>query len=726
MNIPENEIREKIQKSINSFAKSLDINEAVESSISSDREVHSRLVSKIRSLLHISNDQRVYEADVLEKLLELNGIFYRQSTINSALGFHQVVHLRFEAKTKTIYLAYYKNGNYVLYNPIDDTLVKGSDCRADLLTVVYELFPLLPENLKSRFDLLKFLWPAIKNDFLASSYLSFFLALLALTYPYITSRVLDDVVPSGNLILILNAFIVGLLIASFNGFFSWLKNYFVYRANTSLALRIKVAAYNWFLSLPVNQLSTFTNGDLGNRVDELETVAESISSGLINSAANAFMVCGYAFLMFFYDINLAIFVIIFIAISSAPIIILNFRSSVYVERVESSSGELKNFSLEILGSLVQIRSAGAEPFVLQKWISSLKQLTGDEFRSQRQSDFISVLASAISSSGQVFIYLVILWRLWNAESLTDALIATTTFIVFVGSYNGFESSFGSLINEILTQLVSVSVRWKRVRELLELKESHSAQIADTTFIDKSEVNGGFSFRQVAFSYPNQSLPLFESLNFELKARKINSIFGPSGCGKSTIFKLLLRLDKPSHGSILMDDKPLNDFYLKDYRRLFGVVLQKTTLPGGSLRDAIAGGINCTDEEIWQALEMANVHQEVYEMPMQLYTVLSEGGMNISGGQRQRISIARALIRKPSILLEDEATSALDNESQNAISNNLLKLGITRVVIAHRISAVAQSDHMVIIKNGQVEAQGSYNQLLNESEYLQSVVNRPKS
>ena len=347
MNNSEIEIREKIQKSINSFATSLDINEGIESSISSDKDVHSRLVSKIRSVLHISNNQSVYSADVLEKLLELNGIFYRQSTINSELGFHQVPHLRFEAKTKKVYLGYYTNSNYILYSPIDNTTAKASDSSADLINVVYELFPLLPNNLRSRFDLLKFLWPALQTDFLASSCLSFLLALLALTYPYITSRVLNHVVPSGNLTLILNAFILGLLIASFNGFFSWLKSYFVYRANTSLALRIKVAAYNWFLSVPVNQLSSFTNGDLNNRVNELETVAESISSGLINGVANAFMACGYAFMMIFYDINLAVFVIVFIIISSAPIIILNFRSSVYQERVESSSGELKNFSLEI-------------------------------------------------------------------------------------------------------------------------------------------------------------------------------------------------------------------------------------------------------------------------------------------------------------------------------------------------------------------------------------------
>ena len=218
-------------------------------------------------------------------------------------------------------------------------------------------------------------------------------------------------------------------------------------------------------------------------------------------------------------------------------------------------------------------------------------------------------------------------------------------------------------------------------------------------------------------------PLVRGLNFTIEAGTIRLLHGPSGCGKSTIFKLILRLDKPERGSIFMDDKPISDLYLKDYRRLFGVILQKSTLPGGSLRDAITGGLNCSDDEIWKALKAANVHNEVNDMPMKLHTVLSEGGMNISGGQRQRISIARALLRQPTILLEDEATSALDNESQRIISENLATLGITRVVIAHRLSAVAESEHMIVLNNGVVEAEGPFRKIIEQSNYLQSVMSK---
>ena len=108
--------------------------------------------------------------------------------------------------------------------------------------------------------------------------------------------------------------------------------------------------------------------------------------------------------------------------------------------------------------------------------------------------------------------------------------------------------------------------------------------------------------------------------------------------------------------------------------------------------------------------------------MKLYTMLSEGGMNVSGGQRQRIAIARAILQKPLFLLEDEATSALDNQSQAIISKNLSQLGITRLVIAHRLSAIAMADHLIVINDGKVEAEGSYASVMERSEFLNSVAN----
>ncbi len=714
--------KESLQISINRSSDSLDLFNSNTSPRDSASSIQSRLIRRIRKVLSLDQTQPIFGADHLEKLLEINSIFYRLAEANTNNEFSQLPHLRFDPNLKTFYFVYFDQGRRKIYDPQNDAFIDSSNLRSIASTLVYELFPLFPSNCSSRWQLLGFIWPAIKNQFYPALILSFLLALLAITYPYITSNVLGDVVPSGNVSLIVNSFVLGMLIATLTAFFAWWKQYLVGKANFSLTLRLKVAIYDWFFKIPLRKLSDFTNGDLALRISELETVAYFLTSALIQGTADIFLLIGFGAMMIYYDYNLSFWLIAYTCLCSLPTIIFSYKLSYYDHKVQDLSGDLSNLSLEALGSIVQIRSSGAEPFVLHKWVAVLKQLSTEQYNAQTVTDFFSALTTALNSGGQIFIYIIILWRLWLAESLDDVLLTTTVFIVFVGSYGGFNRSFKSLLYIALSQFTAIEVRWKRVLPLFEASFAEHQQLSELEFIDKNRVTGDISFRQLSFSYPGQTTPLFDSLSFNVHPGKVNAIFGPSGSGKSTIFKLILRLEQPLRGSIILDTKPIEDFYIKDYRRLFGVIPQKSSLSAGSIRDAILAGQDFSDDQIWEALELANIKDEIFNMPMKLYTVLSEGGMNLSGGQRQRIAIARAILQKPMFLLEDEATSALDNQSQAIISNNLSQLGITRLVIAHRLSAIAMADHLIVINDGKVEAQGSYASVLERSEFLNSVVN----
>ena len=184
--------------------------------------------------------------------------------------------------------------------------------------------------------------------------------------------------------------------------------------------------------------------------------------------------------------------------------------------------------------------------------------------------------------------------------------------------------------------------------------------------------------------------------------------------------MLLGFVAPNGGELLVDGIPLSQLAIRSYRRQLGVVMQTARLNGGSIYDVICGGVQRSEEEVWEALERAAVADEVRAMPMQLETLLSESGGNISGGQGQRIAIARALITKPKVLIMDEATSALDNTSQQAITRTINELGITRISIAHRLTTIQQADQIVILERGKPAESGSWEQLQSHG-YLQRML-----
>ncbi len=197
---------------------------------------------------------------------------------------------------------------------------------------------------------------------------------------------------------------------------------------------------------------------------------------------------------------------------------------------------------------------------------------------------------------------------------------------------------------------------------------------------------------------------------EAKPGEFIAIVGPSGSGKSTIVRLLLGFETPEAGTIFYDGRDLSGLDIAAVRRQLGVVLQNGRIMSGSIWENIAGGTIVTQDEAWEALQMAGLGDDIQAMPMGIHTIISEGGGNLSGGQRQRLFIARALVHKPQILLFDEATAALDNHTQGIVTHSLEQLGVTRVVIAHRLSTIRHADRIYVMDGGKIVQQGSFEEL----------------
>jgi ABC-type bacteriocin/lantibiotic exporter with double-glycine peptidase domain len=229
-----------------------------------------------------------------------------------------------------------------------------------------------------------------------------------------------------------------------------------------------------------------------------------------------------------------------------------------------------------------------------------------------------------------------------------------------------------------------------------------------------ELSGSVELSRVTFRYVSGGPPILDNVTLRMAPGEYVALVGPSGSGKSTIFRLLLGFEKPEQGAVFFDGKAIETLDISGVRRQMGVVLQNGQLASGSIYDNICGGVQLPLSQAWDAARLAGLEADIKAMPMGMHTVIAEGVSTISGGQRQRLMIARAIVRRPRILLFDEATSSLDNQAQAIVSESLARLNVTRIVIAHRLSTVRQADRIVVLVDGKIVQAGSFAELSGSS------------
>ena len=296
-------------------------------------------------------------------------------------------------------------------------------------------------------------------------------------------------------------------------------------------------------------------------------------------------------------------------------------------------------------------------------------------------------------------------------SITAGNIAE--FIVYINILTWPVASVGWVTS--LVQRAAASQ--KRINEFLDLKP----EITNPSNIP-FEFTNSIEFRNVSFTYPETNITAIDQLSFTLTKGQTLAIVGKTGSGKSTISNLISRMIDVSSGSILIDNQDIKNINLNDWRNQIGIVPQEVFLFSDSIQNNITFGKDqCETADIHQAAQMAGVYDSIIAFPNGFETLLGERGITLSGGQKQRVSIARALIKKPSLLLFDDALSAVDTQTEENILSNLAstRKDATNILISHRVSTLKNADMILYLANGKVAEMGSHEALLaNKGPYYE--------
>lgn len=276
-----------------------------------------------------------------------------------------------------------------------------------------------------------------------------------------------------------------------------------------------------------------------------------------------------------------------------------------------------------------------------------------------------------------------------------------------------------MVSMLMLQLTRAKACGDRVVEVLDTEVDI---VNPENPFKPTEPKGEVEFKNVSFGY-NDGMDILTDVSFKAKAGSVVGIIGSTGCGKSSLVNLIPRLYDVSGGEILFDGVNVKDYDIKALRELIGVVLQKNVLFTGTIKENIKWGKqDATDEEIISACKAAQAHDFIMSQPDGYDTELSQGGLNLSGGQKQRLCIARAIIKQPKILILDDSTSAVDTATEAKIRECFYKelKDTTVLIIAQRISSVAQADKIIVLDDGKIDSVGNHEELMQTSEIYQEI------
>jgi ATP-binding cassette, subfamily C, bacteriocin exporter len=526
---------------------------------------------------------------------------------------------------------------------------------------------------------------------------------IGLSTAIFVQMIVDYVIADGNRNL-LNLLAVGMIVLLLlQIFISVAKTVFILKTGQLIDARLILGYYKHLLKLPQRFFDTMRVGEIISRINDAVKIRAFINDVAINIIVNIFVVLFSFVLMFTYYWKLGLIMLTIIPVYTLVYIVTNQLNKRTQRKLMENAADLESQLVESLNAVSTIKQFGLERFANMKTETRFVQLLKTVYRSGLNSVFSG---NASQFTSRIFT-IVLLWV--GAGYVLQGSITPgelLSFYAIIGYFTGPVSELVGMNKTIQDALIAAD----RLFEIMDLDKEEQGQKVEL----KTEMIGDIRFRDVHFRYGSR-VDVFDGLDLVIPKGKVTAFVGESGSGKTTLVNILQRLYPIQSGRVYIGDLNLVHIDTQSLRDTISVVPQKIDLFAGNVIENIAVGEFDPDmERIITICRKLGILSFIEELPNGFETHLGENGATLSGGQKQRIAIARALYKKPEILILDEATSSLDSASEKYVQdtvNYLREQGKTVILIAHRLSTVFMADNICVLEKGRLVEEGTHEELV---------------
>ncbi len=563
-------------------------------------------------------------------------------------------------------------------------------------------------------NLIKYLKPYMKESIL-SPFFKLLEVAFDLMVPVVVAKMIDTGVAQQDYTFIFRCAAILLAMALLGLLCSVTAQFFAARASAGFGASLRQTMFDHIQKFSFSMLDRAGSDTLITRInDDVNQVQNGVNMGLRLILRSPFIVFGATAVAFTVNVKCAVIFAVTVPVLFAVIFGIMLTSIPLFKKVQEKLDRITELTRENITGVRVIRAFGREKYAAGEFEDSNRELT-------RLNEFVGKISAVLNPLTYAMINIAVV-----------ILIDKAAIEVNLGNLQQGETvALYNYMMQIIVELIKLAALIitlnksmacaGRISEVLAMKPDMEYPEADTVSYEAG--NPAVEFDDVTFSYENAAAPSLKNISFAVENGQTAGIIGGTGSGKTTLVNLIARFYDATEGKVLIDGTDIKNYSKETLEKRCGIVQQKTVLFKGSIRDNLKwGNEEADDEMLWQALETAQAKDVVRSKPGQLDFELERGGGNLSGGQRQRISIARTLVKEPEILIFDDSFSALDFATEAALRKALhnMERQVAVFIVSQRISAIRNSDIIIVLDNGVMAGKGSHEELMKTCETYREI------